>query len=83
VTVSTPTRPPSPARDAPQGKPLEREEIEALVEALIEEATREMHRRRRRYWALAALVTVVGVVVLILLEGRAASQTASPAVSAQ
>src|SRR5262249_60279197 len=60
---------------------LEREEIEALVEALIEEARRETRRRRRKYWA-AALVTVVAVVVLVLLEGGAASQTASPAVSA-
>jgi Tol biopolymer transport system component len=81
MTVSTPPRPPSPAR-APDSKPLEREEIEALVEALIEEARRETRRRRRRYWAVAALVTFVGVVVLVLLEGGAASQTPSPAVSA-
>jgi Tol biopolymer transport system component len=45
--------------------------------------TRETRRRHRRYWALAALVAVVGVVVLILLEGGAASQTASPALSAR
>ncbi len=81
MTVSAPPRPPSPApRDS---KPLEREEIEALVEALIEEARRETRRRYRTYWAVAALVTFVGVVVLILLEGGAASQTASPALSAR
>ena len=83
MTVSAPPRPPAPARTAPDSKPLEREEIEALVEALIEEARRETRRRHRRYWALAALATFVGVVVLILLERGAASQTASPALSAR
>ena len=83
MTVSAPPRPPSPARVAPDSEPLDRDEIEALVEALIEEARRETRRRHRRYWALAALVAFVGVVVLIVLEGGAASQTASPAVSAR
>jgi TolB protein len=64
--------------DTPDGRPLEREEIEALVEALIEEARRETRRRHRRYWAVAALVAVVAMVVLILLERGAASQPASP-----
>ena len=82
MTVSAPPRPPAPARTAPS-KPLEREEIEALVEALIEEARRETRRRHRKYWAVAALVAVVGVAVLILLERGAASQTASPALSAR
>jgi hypothetical protein len=50
----------------PDSRPLDREEIEALVEALIEEARRETRRRRRRYWAVAALVTFVGVVVRVL-----------------
>jgi hypothetical protein len=80
MSVTAPPRPPSPDRS---NEPLDRAEIEALVEALIEEARRETRRRHRRYWALAALVTFVGVVVLTLLEGGAASQTASPAVSAQ
>ena len=83
MTVSAPPRPPSQAPEARDSKPLEREEIEALVEALIEEARREKRRRHRRYWALAAFATFVGVVVLILLDGGAASQTASPAVSAR
>ncbi len=38
MTVSTPPRPPSQARVAPDSEPLDRDEIEALVEALIEEA---------------------------------------------
>jgi Tol biopolymer transport system component len=83
MTVSAPPRPPSPARTAPDSKPLEREEIEALVEALIEEARREQRRRHRRYWALAALAALVGAVILILLDGGAASQTPSPARSAR
>ena len=83
MTVSAPPRPPSPARMAPDSEPLDRDEIEALVEALIEEARRETRRRHRTYWALAALVALVGVVVLVVLEGGAASQTASPAVSAR
>ena len=74
MTVSAPPRPPSPAREVRESKPLEREEIEALVEALIEEARRETRRRHRRYLAVAALVTFVGVVVLVLLQSGAASQ---------
>jgi TolB protein len=83
MTVSPPPRPPAPARTAPESKPLDREEIEALVEALIEEARRETRRRHRRYWAVAALVAVVGVVVLVLLERGAGSQTTAPAPSAR
>ena len=83
MTVSAPPRPPAPARTAPDTKPLEREEIEVLVEALIEEARRETRRRHRTYWAVAGLVAFVGVVVLILLEGGAASQISSPALSAR
>ena len=83
MTISAPPRLRSPGRGAPESKPLGRDEIEALVEALIEEARRETRRRHRRYWAIAALVTFVGAVVLILLDGGAASQTAAPGVSAQ
>jgi Tol biopolymer transport system component len=83
VTVSAPPRPPTPPGTAPDSEPLDHEQIKALVEALIEEARRETRRRHRRYWALAVLVAVVGVVVLVLLGGGAASQTAAPAVSAQ
>src|SRR4029450_13052812 len=83
MTVSAPPRPPAPARTAPDSRPLDREEIEALVEALIEEARREQRRRHRRYWALAAVATFVGAVVLILLDGGAASQPAPPGVSAR
>jgi TolB protein len=83
MTVSAPPRPPAPARTAPDSTPLDRDEIEALVEALIEEARRETRRRHRRYWAVAALVAVVAVGVLVLLERAAGSQTASTALSAR
>ena len=83
MTISAPPRPPAPTQTAPDSKPLERDEIEALVEALIEEARRETRRRHRRYWAVAALVVSVGVAVLLLLESGAASQPASPAASAR
>ena len=83
MTLSAPPRPPAPARTAPESKPLDRDEIEALVEALIEEARRETRRRHRRYWAVAALAAFVGAVILILLDGGAASETASPALSAR
>src|SRR5688572_30648109 len=81
MTVSAPPRP--PAERTPNSKPLDRDEVEALVEALIEEARQETRRRHHRYWALAALATFAGAVVLILLEGGAASQPASPALSAR
>src|SRR5262245_50408163 len=80
---SAPPRPPSPAPEARDSTPLDREEIAALVEALIEEARRETRRRHRTYWALAALAAFVGLVILVLLDGGAASQTASPAGSAR
>jgi len=83
MTVSAPPRPPAQAPEVPDSRPLEREEIEALVEALIEEARREQRRRHRRYWALAALAVLVGAVILILLDGGAASQPTSSALAAR
>jgi len=83
MTISAPPRPPSPERESPDSRPLERDEIEALVEALIEEARRERRRRHRRYWALAALAASVGAVILILLDGGAASQPTSRALAAR
>jgi Tol biopolymer transport system component len=80
MSVTAPPRPPRPDRSE---DPLSRQEIEALVEALIDEVRRETRRRRRKYWAFAGLVTFVGVVLLIVLDGGAASQTASPALSAR
>jgi hypothetical protein len=80
MSVTAPLRPPRPDRS---NEPLERDQIEALVEALIEEARQETRRRRRRYWAAAALLAFAGVILLILLEGGAASNPASSALSAR
>ena len=49
MTVTAPPRPPRP------GEPVDREELEALVEALFEEARQRARRRRRIYAASVAL----------------------------
>ncbi len=46
MTVTAPPRPPRPS------DPVDREELEALVEALIEEARQRARRRRRMYAAV-------------------------------
>jgi Tol biopolymer transport system component len=76
VSVTAPPRPPH------QSDPIDREELEALVEALIEEARQRQRRRRRIYWAVAAVVTLVAVVVFAVFERAAQSRTASPASAA-
>ena len=70
------TAPPRPPRT---GDPIDRDELEALVEALIEEARRRARRRRRIYGAVAALVALVGVTLFTVFERTAHSQIASPA----
>jgi TolB protein len=75
VSVTAPPRPPR------QNDSLGREEVEALVEALIEEARRRTQRRRRRNGAVAILVALVGVALFALLGRSAQSRTASPALS--
>ena len=77
MTVTAPPRPPRPS------DPVDREEVEALVEALIEEARKRAQRRRRRNAAVVTLVALVGAAVFALLGRSAQSQTASPAVSAR
>jgi len=77
VTVTAPPRPPRP------NDPVDREEIEALVEALIEEARQRTRRRRRMYWTVAASVVLAGVVVFTVFDPTAQSQSASPALSAR
>jgi Tol biopolymer transport system component len=77
MTVSAPPRPPRPS------DPVDRAELEALVEALIEEARRRAQRRRRRNAAVVTLVALVGVALFAVLGRSAQSQTASPAVSAR
>jgi Tol biopolymer transport system component len=77
VTVTAPPRPPRPS------DPVDREELEALVEALIEEARRRARRRRRIYGAGATLVALVGAAIFTTLERNAQSQNSAPALFAQ
>jgi Tol biopolymer transport system component len=73
MSVTAPPRPPH------QGDPIDRDELEALVEALIEEARQRQRRRRRIYLAVAAVVTLVAVVVFTVLDRAAQSRNALPA----
>ena len=77
MTVTAPPRPPRPS------DPVDREEIEALVEALIEEARQRARRRRRIYAASAALVALVVVAVSSAVDRAAEPDTASPALAAR
>ena len=77
VSVTAPPRPPR------QSDPVDRDELEALVEALIEEARQRAQRRRRRNAAVVTLVALVGVALFTILERSAQSQTASPALAAR
>jgi Tol biopolymer transport system component len=71
VTVTAPPRPPHP------GDPLEREEVEAL----IEEARQRQRKRRWRYGAFTALAALVGVTTFILLSAAEPSRSTPPAAS--
>jgi Tol biopolymer transport system component len=77
VSVTALPRPPRPS------DPVNREEAEALVEALIEEARQRARRRRRIYMAVMASAVVVGVAVFSVFERTALSQDASRALSAR
>jgi hypothetical protein len=61
VSVTAPPRPPrssGPGNDRDQ--PIDREELEAIVEALIEEARQRARRRRRRNSASILLAVLAG-----------------------
>ena len=73
----------APPRPQRQGDPVDRDEIEALVEALIEEARQRAQRRRRRNAAVVTLVALVGGALFAMLGRSAQSQTASPALAAR
>jgi len=83
VSVVAPPDPPRQAPEAPDGEPLEREEIAVLVEALIEEARQATRRRHRRYLTVVTLVALAGASVLVLVGRDAASQSATLAVPAR
>ena len=73
MTVTAPPRPPRPS------DPVDREELEALVEALIEEARQRARRDGACTRAVVTLVALAGVAVFAVLERTAQSQSASPA----
>ena len=77
MTVTAPPRPPRPS------DPVDRKEVEALVEALFEEARQRARRRRRVRLAIVACVALVGVTVLAVFERAAESQSSSPALVAR
>ena len=78
MPVTAPPRLPRPS------DPVDREELEALVEALIEEARQRARRRRRIYWAVAASVALVGVAVFARSRAhRTVAEPASRALSAR
>ena len=70
MTVSTPPRPPRPS------DPVTHDELQALVEALIEEARQRARKRHQRY----ALVVFVGVAVAAVVGfSRADTGASNPA----
>jgi Tol biopolymer transport system component len=72
VTVTAPPRPPRP------GERIDRDEVEALVNALIEEARRRARRRRRIYAAVVASTALLGVTAFAVFDRTAQSRTVSP-----
>ena len=77
MSVTAPPRPPRP------GDPISREEAEALVEALIEEARQRARRRRQKYAAFAMVATLGAVVVTTVLERSTGAESQSPALAAR
>ena len=77
MTVTAPPRPPRPS------DPVDRDELEALVEALIEEARQRARRRRRIYAACVTLVALAVVAVSTVVDRTTQPDTASPALAAR
>ena len=63
MAVTAPPRPPD------SSDPIDRDELEALIEALIEEARRRARRRRRGYGAIALLAALAAGGVYFGLHG--------------
>jgi TolB protein len=75
VTVSAPPRPPRP------GDPVDRDQLEAIVEALIKEARQRTRRRRQRYAAAAVLAGLAAVVAVTVAQHTTASHDVASASS--
>jgi Tol biopolymer transport system component len=78
VTVTAPPRPPRRPSD-----PVTHGELDALVEALMEEARRRGRRRRRRNGAIVTLVALVAVAGFAIVGRGTESDSASPALAAR
>ena len=76
MSVTAPPRPPRPSG------PVDREELEALVEALIEEARQRARRRRRRRGACIVLAALAGGGLYIGLDRSGSSTTGAPSAKA-
>ena len=77
MTLSAPPRPPR------LSDPIDREELEALVKALIEEARLRARRRRQKYAALAVVASLVAVGITTILEQSTGEEDASLAQAAR
>jgi Tol biopolymer transport system component len=77
VTLTTPPRPPR------LSDPIDREELEAFVNALIEEARQRTRRRRQKYAAFAIVASLAVVGITTILERSTGEQNASPALAAR
>ncbi len=79
MSVTAPPRPPrsnGPGNDRDQ--PIDREELEAIVEALIEEARQRQRRRRRRNGASILLAVLAGGGLYFALEHVGGGTGAAP-----
>jgi Tol biopolymer transport system component len=77
LTISAPPRSPRP------GGPVDADERDAGVEALIEEARRRARLRRLVLASVAGVVALVGLAVFLGFDWTARSQGSSPEASAQ
>ena len=83
MSVTAPPRPPrssGPGNDRDQ--PIDREELEAIVEALIEEARQRARRRRRRNGACILLAVLAGGGLYFGLDHVGGGTGAAPAAMA-
>jgi TolB protein len=77
MTLTAPPRPPR------LSDPVDREELEALIKALIEEARQRTRRRRQKYAAFAVVASAVAVGVTTILERSTGEQDPSLALAAR
>ena len=77
MTITSPPRPPR------LSDPIDREELEALVNALIEEARQRTRRRRQKYAALAVAASAVAVGITTILERSTGEEGPSLALAAR